>query len=48
MWDILGKAGKRSTLIGVPPAYPPKPINGNLITCFLTPSTQNEFTYPSS
>ena len=32
VWDILGKAGKRSTVIGVPPAYPPKPINGNLVT----------------
>jgi len=48
VWDILGKSGKRSTVIGVPPAYPPKPINGSLVTCFLTPSTQNEFTYPSS
>ena len=48
VWDILGKSGKRSTLIGVPPAYPPKPVSGSLITCFLTPSTQNEFTFPSS
>lgn len=48
VWDILGRTGKRSTIIGVPPAYPPKPLNGRLITCFLTPSTQNEFTYPSS
>jgi predicted AlkP superfamily phosphohydrolase/phosphomutase len=48
VWDILGKAGKRVTVIGVPPAYPPKPVNGRLITCFLTPSTQNEFTYPAS
>jgi predicted AlkP superfamily phosphohydrolase/phosphomutase len=48
VWDILGKAGKRSTIIGVPPAYPPRPLNGSLISCFLTPSTQNEFTYPGS
>jgi len=48
VWDILGRAGKRSTVIGVPPSYPPKPINGHLITCFLTPGTENEFTYPTS
>lgn len=47
LWDILGKHGKKSIVIGVPPTYPPKPIEGYLITCFLTPDTEKEFTYPA-
>jgi predicted AlkP superfamily phosphohydrolase/phosphomutase len=26
-WDILARAGKTVTLIGVPPSYPPKRVN---------------------
>jgi predicted AlkP superfamily phosphohydrolase/phosphomutase len=47
LWDILSKEGKKSILIGVPQTYPPKPINGYMISCFLTPSTKNQYTYPS-
>jgi predicted AlkP superfamily phosphohydrolase/phosphomutase len=46
VWDILGKNGYRSIVIGVPPSYPPKPINGWLISCFLTPDRNSEYTYP--
>lgn len=46
VWDIIAKNGMKSCLIGVPPSYPVKPISGNLISCFLTPSTGKEFTYP--
>lgn len=46
VWDILGRLGKQSILIGVPPTYPPKPLNGHLVTCFLTPSTKNQYTNP--
>src|ERR1043165_5525311 len=45
-WDILGKHGKKSLLVGVPQTYPPRPIAGAMVTCFLTPSTKSEFTYP--
>ena len=48
VWDILSKAGKRVILIGVPQTYPPKPVNGEMVTCFLTPSTDKQFTYPAS
>jgi predicted AlkP superfamily phosphohydrolase/phosphomutase len=47
VWDILGRQGKRSTLIGVPLTYPPKPINGLLVGDFLTPSTDADYTFPS-
>jgi predicted AlkP superfamily phosphohydrolase/phosphomutase len=49
IWDYLGRAGKKSVVIGVPPGYPPPPINGVRISCFLTPDpTQDEYVYPAS
>ncbi len=47
VWDILGKKGLKTCLLGIPPSYPPKPINGNLVTDFLTPDSQKQYTYPS-
>jgi predicted AlkP superfamily phosphohydrolase/phosphomutase len=48
LWDILSRKGKKVTLIGVPQTYPPKPVNGYMITCFLTPDTNSHYTYPES
>jgi predicted AlkP superfamily phosphohydrolase/phosphomutase len=48
LWDILSRKGKKVTLIGVPQTYPPKPVNGYMITCFLTPDTNSNYTYPES
>ncbi|HKG21641.1 MAG TPA: alkaline phosphatase family protein [Blastocatellia bacterium] len=48
VWDILSERGKRVILIGVPQTYPPRPVNGEMVTCFLTPSTDKQFTYPAS
>ena len=45
-WDLLGKHRKKSLLVGVPQTYPPRKIEGAMVTCFLTPSTKNEYTYP--
>lgn len=45
-WDILSRAGKKIILLGVPQTYPPIPINGCIVTDFLTPSTKNDYTYP--
>jgi predicted AlkP superfamily phosphohydrolase/phosphomutase len=47
IWDELAHQGKRSILIGVPPGYPPRKINGVTVSCFLTPDTEkNVFTNP--
>lgn len=46
VWDILSQRGRRVILIGVPPSYPPKPVNGDLISCFMTPNADSPFTYP--
>jgi len=46
VWDVLGRTGRQSILVGVPPAYPPRPVEGLRVGCFLTPSTKSEYTYP--
>ena len=48
VWDYLSEARKTSVVVGVPQTYPVKPLNGYLISDFLTPSTQNDFAHPSS
>lgn len=46
VWDILSRAGKKVILIGVPQTYPPKPVNGIMVTCFLTPGIESHCTHP--
>jgi predicted AlkP superfamily phosphohydrolase/phosphomutase len=48
LWDLVGRRGKKSIVVGVPGTYPPRPLNGHMITCFLTPSTRYQYTYPQS
>lgn len=46
VWDILGEYDKKVVVVSVPPAYPPKPVNGSQISCFMTPSVDKDYTYP--
>ncbi len=47
LWEILSKAGKRVVVLGVPGTYPPSPVNGSMVSCFLTPDPKtNQYTYP--
>ncbi|MGH2347699.1 MAG: alkaline phosphatase family protein, partial [Chloroflexota bacterium] len=47
VWDILSRQGRQVVVVGVPATYPPKPVNGSLVGCFLTPSVrQSQYTYP--
>lgn len=48
LWDILGQAGRRVGVIGVPQTYPISSVNGDLVSCFLTPNDKAQFTYPPS
>ena len=51
VWEILGEAGKQSIIVGVPQTYPVKPINGHLISSFLTPFADRpsiQWTHPPS
>jgi len=46
LWDLLGEAGWRVAVLSVPGTSPPYPVNGSLVSCFLTPSPQVPFTHP--
>ncbi len=46
VWDVLGEAGKTSIVVGMPQTYPVRPLKGHLISCFLTPSTEKQYTHP--
>ena len=48
LWDILSRAGKKVVVLGVPQTYPPKPVNGWLVSGFLAPDTTVDYTYPKS
>lgn len=48
LWELLSHQGKRVIVLGVPPGYPPRPINGLWLGCFLTPSVEEEWTFPPS
>jgi predicted AlkP superfamily phosphohydrolase/phosphomutase len=46
VWDVIGERGLKSCVIGLPPSYPPKPINGNMVSCLVTPGADREYTWP--
>lgn len=46
VYDVLGQYGKRVVLVGIPCTYPPRPVSGEMVSCFLTPSLESQFTYP--
>jgi len=48
VWDVLGKAGKSSVVVGVPQTYPVQPLEGCLISSFLTPNTDRQYTFPNN
>jgi len=47
IWDVIGDHGGQSCLVSIPPSYPPRQVPGHLISCFLTPDSQKEYTYPA-
>jgi Uncharacterized conserved protein len=46
VWDYLTESGKRSVVVGVPQTFPVRPLNGCLISDFLTPGRHSPFSYP--
>lgn len=45
LWEVLSQAGKRVAVFNVPVTYPPRPVNGLLVGCFLSPKLEKA-TYP--
>lgn len=48
IWDILSARGRPVIVLGVPQTYPVSQVNGVMISCFLTPDTNRQYTYPAS
>ena len=46
VWDILGEHDKKVCVINVPFTYPPKRLNGHMITGMMTPPGADNLTYP--
>ena len=42
------RAGGSSIVLGVPGTYPPRPLKGVMVSCFLTPSLESRYTYPAA
>ncbi|MBM3497437.1 MAG: phosphodiesterase [Armatimonadetes bacterium] len=47
LWELLGRHGLKSAVIGVPMTYPPRALDGWMLTCFLTPSLESQCTHPA-
>ncbi len=48
LWDILSRSGKHCVVLGVPQTFPTRPINGEMVACFLAPSPETpRATYPA-
>lgn len=45
LWEILSDHGKKVVAMNVPGSYPPRKVNGKLISCFLATDI-NKATYP--
>ena len=48
VWDLLSRANRRVCLVGMPQTYPVRPVNGAMVSCFLTPDTNAQYTYPAA
>lgn len=46
IFRILDFHGKKSLVVGMPMTYPPFKLNGALISGFMTPGVESDFTYP--
>lgn len=46
VWDVVGDAGGRVGVVSVPQTYPVRPVNGQLVSCFLTPGPESRYAYP--
>jgi predicted AlkP superfamily phosphohydrolase/phosphomutase len=47
LWEVLGEAGKRVIVVNVPVTYPPRQVNGILVSGFLSPNLDKAVHPPS-
>jgi predicted AlkP superfamily phosphohydrolase/phosphomutase len=48
VWDILSSRGRPVIVLGVPGTYPVSQVHGVMVSCFLAPDTNRQYTYPAS
>jgi predicted AlkP superfamily phosphohydrolase/phosphomutase len=46
LWDMLSAEGQRVGVVNVPMTYPPRPVEGYVITGMLTPPGAEDYVYP--
>ncbi|MBN1579269.1 MAG: alkaline phosphatase family protein [Anaerolineae bacterium] len=46
VWNRVSDAGGKVIVAGVPQTFPIKPVNGIMVSSFLTPSTASAYTHP--
>ena len=46
LWEILSEAGYRVGALNVPLTYPVKPVNGFMVSGWMTPYTAHDYVYP--
>ncbi len=46
LWHHAAQRGAESLLLAIPPSYPPPPVRGCAVSCFLTPPQAAAFTNP--
>ena len=46
LWDEVGSRGGKVGVFGVPPTYPPRPVKGFMISDFMTPSHESQYSFP--
>ncbi|MGA2135034.1 MAG: alkaline phosphatase family protein [Bryobacteraceae bacterium] len=49
IWDVMGARGQNVVVVGVPPSFPARHVQGVNVGCFMTPDTKtHDYTYPTS
>ena len=48
IWNILSEFGKKVLIINIPMTYPPEPVNGIMVSGYMTPHIYTQYTYPAT
>jgi predicted AlkP superfamily phosphohydrolase/phosphomutase len=46
LWELLSESGHKVTVFNIPASYPPDPVNGSMVSGFLTPTHAEDASYP--
>ena len=48
LWELIGQQGQQVVVLNVPCTYPIRPVNGVLVSGFLTPPSARDYVFPPS